>query len=364
MEELAARLARRGNEVYVYVRNNYTAKEMRAYRGITLIHLPSIPTKNLDAITHTFLATLHVLFCRYDIVHYQAIGPASLSWIVKILKPRTVVVATYHCKDYFHQKWSTFAKVYLKIGEYVTCTIPDRTIAVSHVLGEFIMDKFKREASVIPNGFHVSQTGNDDLLKEWGLKKDGYILSVSRLIRHKGIHYLINAYKKLDEEKLTGGKKLVIVGEGSYTDDYVKELENISASNPNIIFTGARTGEALRQLFSHAYLFVQPSESEGLSIALLEAMGYGKAVLVSNIPENMEVIAQTGFCFQSGDVKDLAGKLGDLIQNEGMVRREGIKGKEEVEERYNWENIASSTEAVYQDVLKHKVAHYAREAVK
>src|SRR4030042_6607900 len=84
VEEIATRMAKSDHEVFVYARHNYTDKNFKEYKGVKLIHLPNIPTKHLDAISHTFLATLHALFQKYDIIHYQAIGPTSLSWIVKL----------------------------------------------------------------------------------------------------------------------------------------------------------------------------------------------------------------------------------------------------------------------------------------
>ncbi len=96
VEELAVRLAALGHEVFVYVRHNYTYKNLQEFKGVKLIHLPSISTKHLDAISHTFLATLHALFCSYDIVHYQAIGPSFLSWIIKLFKRKTLLL--------FHKK--------------------------------------------------------------------------------------------------------------------------------------------------------------------------------------------------------------------------------------------------------------------
>lgn len=354
VEELAVRLARNGHEVFAYTRNNYTDKGLKNLKGVKLIHLPSISTKHLDAISHTFLATFHALFKNYDVIHFHAIGPTSLSFLVKIFKRKTVLVSTYHCQDYFHQKWGFFAKLYLKFGEYLTCKIPDKTITVSDTLKKFIKGKFKKEAVMIPNGMSVSWNSNESELKKWGLEKNGYILSVSRLIKHKGIHYLIEAFKKLEDKNLSGNKKLVIVGDGFYTDDYVAHLRKLAEGRENIIFTGSQTGETLSQLFSHAYSFVQPSESEGLSIALLEAMGYGRAILASDIPENAEVIEGVGFSFRSGSTEDLEEKLADLLGNFEKISEAGEKARQKAEKKYSWDGIANRIENLYKKLIDYK----------
>jgi glycosyltransferase involved in cell wall biosynthesis len=355
VEELAARLAKKGHEVFLYARNNYTEKSLAEYRGIKIIRLPSISTKNLDAITHTFFATLHALFQNYDVIHYHSIGPASLSFLIKLFKRKTALIATYHCQDYNHKKWGTFAKLYLKFGELAASVFPDRTIAVSKILGEHIFKKYKRKATIIPNGMDVSPVKESDYLAKWNLQKGGYVVYIGRLIRHKGVHYLIQAFKNLEDKHLARGKKLVIVGEGFYTDDYVKELKDSSRGRENIIFTGNLSGEALSQLFSHSYLFVQPSESEGLSLALLEAMGYGKAVLSSDIPENMEPLNdQAAIFFRTGDAADLEEKLVGLINDPVLVKQMGEAGMAKAREEYSWDTVVDKIEASYLDILAQK----------
>ena len=353
-EELATKMAERGHEVFVYVRNNYTDKNLKTYRGTRLIHLPSIQSKNLDAISHTFLATWHALFQNYDVIQYHSIGPASLSILAKIFKRKTAIVAIYQCQDYLHQKWGALARAYLKLGEYITCKVPDKTIAVTKILADFAKKKFGADLSIIPNGTSASRTAESETLTAWGLEKEKYILVVSRFIRHKGIHYLIKAFKKLEDRNLSHEMKLVIVGEGFHTDQYVQCLKNIAKGRKNIIFTGPQSGEKLRQLFSHAYVFVQPSESEGLSIALLEAMAYGRAALISDIPENIEAVQDSAVNFANKNSSDLADKLAYLLNNPGKTAEIGNTLCKIAKERYNWDTIADQFETAYQEIINQK----------
>ena len=355
VEEIAIRLAEKDNDVFVYVRNNYTPKDLMEYKGVRLIHLPTISTKHLDAISHTFFATLHALFQDYDVIHYHSIGPTSLSFLIRIFKRKTALIATYHCQDYFHQKWNWLARTYLHFGEVITSIVPHKTIAVSKILGEYISKKFKKDPVVIPNGMNVFPTSGSQYLLKWNLQKSGYVLSVGRLIKHKGVAYLIEAFKNLEDKHLTRDKKLVIVGDGFYTDNYVKELKDLARGRENIIFTGAQTGEALRQLFSHCYCFVQPSESEGLSLTLLEAMGYGKTILSSDIEENLQALnKEISFSFHSSDVNDLEQKLVFMINNPTLMKTMGEKAKDKAWEEFSWNKIVSQTETVYLNALSKK----------
>jgi glycosyltransferase involved in cell wall biosynthesis len=352
-EELAVHLAAQGNQVTVYTRRNYTDKKLKSYKGVKLISLPTIPSKHLDAIVHTFLACLDTVRRDYDVIHFHSIGPSSLLWLVKLLNPGKLVVATFHTQCYRHQKWGRLAKMYLKIGEWVCCRMAHRVIVISKDLAFYTKDRYGIEPEYIPNGVTIPDNLTEArLIKEkWGLEKNGYILIVSRLIKHKGIHYAIKAFNRL-----TTDKKLVIVGDGYHTRQYVDSLKELAKDDGRIIFTGNQTGKALSEFLSNAYLFIQPSESEGLSIALLEAMAYERPVLASDIPENREALGEAGFTFQSGNVSDLQTKLEYLLADPSHVEGKGREAKARVQHYYDWEDIATSTEKLYSSLVHSKAA--------
>ncbi len=357
VEELSARLAQSGHQVSVYIRPRFLKQDEKEYKGIKLVSLPSIPTKNLDTITHVFFATLHVLFQKVDVIHYHGVGPSTLAWIPRVFKPRARVIVTFHSIDRFHKKWGIFARWYLGFGEWTACHFPHQTIVVSHAIQEYCKRKYNKDTVYIPNGVSIHLMNNDSKIKHFGLKREEYILTVARLIKHKGIHYLIQAYKKLerhfgsDAKNWPGGilRKLVIVGAPSFTEDYMVYLKRLANNNPNIIFTGFQTGAMLCQLFANAYLYVHPSEAEGLSITILEAMSHGKCVLVSDIPENLELIDHAGYSFESKNVDDLFEKLVFLLDFSEAVQRRGEHGVEFLREHFNWTDITAHVLAVYQN---------------
>ena len=343
VEELATRLAKQGNEVFVYARKHYTPAELKEFKGVKIIHVPSIKTKHLDAITHTLFASLDVLRRDADIIHYHAIGPSSLLWIPKLLKRKAKVISTFHCDDRQHQKWSWFARKCLGLGAFVSVRFADRTIAVSKNMSHVHGQEFKGELDYIPNGVPVLEKVAPEVITEnWALKGNDYIVAISRLIKHKGLHHLIRAYSAVKTDK-----KLVIVGDANYTDDYVKHLKTLAGDNPNIVFTGNQTGRALAELYSNAYLYVHPSEAEGLSIGLLEAMSYGKAVLCSDIGPNKEVVEDLAMTFKNKSINDLKEKLEYLLANPGAVENMIPGLKERVATEYDWDNITKRTIELY-----------------
>lgn len=350
VENLAVNMVAAGHEVTVYSRSSYNTERLKEWNGIRIITTPSIASKNLDAITSTFFACLDLVRRRYDIIHFQSIGPGSLLWLAKLLKPRTKIVFTFHCQDYYHKKWGRFAKFYLKFGEIVGNILGDKVFTVSKSLAQYAKDHYKADAQCIPSSAQISELAPaDQITKEWGLTKDSYIVSIGRLIRHKGIHYLIKAYKELKTDK-----KLVIVGDGSFTDDYVTELKELAAGNDNIIFTGNQTGQALKEFYSNAAIFVQPSESEGLSFALIEAMSYARPCVVSDIDSNREGLADTGVYFKDKDYQDLRDKMQELLDNPHRLTEIGTAALNRVKQEYDAKKLTRDMLAAYESVLKNK----------
>lgn len=359
VQELSTRMAKMGHEVFVYARKNYVSKKISNYQGVKIIHLPSIETKHLGTIIHTFLASLHAVFQKYDVVHYQAPGPSSLCWIVKILSPRTALVATFNSRDEKHQKWGKIARTYLEFGEWVINKVPDRTIVVSKILQEFSKKKFKSDPLVIHNGSAVKAIGKGNEISNWNLEKDKYFLSVSRLVRHKGVHYLIEAFQRAQRKgEIPENFKLAIVGDSAHTDDYVSYLKKIANGDKNIVFTGSQWAENLSQLFVNAFAFVQPSEAEGLSNALLEAMGYGLLPIISDIKENTIVVKENGLTFENKNINDLEKMLIFSIKNREYSKSLGQKAKAHVRKNYSWDENVSRTLRLYSDLLMERNSHY------
>jgi len=353
VEDLSTHLVSFGHEAIVYTRSHYTPKNKKNFKGVQLISLPSINTKHLDAITHTFFATIHAAWNKVDVIHYQMIGSALLSWLPKLINPHVKIVSTLQSRDYEHQKWGGFARFMLRLGEKMMCYFSDEIIVVTKPMRKYVRQQYQRDSVYIPNGALLNPKTGADKLQKWGLKKDGYLVAISRIIRHKGLGYLIAAYKNLQTDK-----PLVIVGGGSFTDEYVSELKTFAEDNPKIIFTGQQTGEDLAQLYENAYLFVQPSESEGLSLALLEAMARRKACLISDIQENIEAIGEAGFVFENKNIDDLTEKLNYILAHPEEVVKKGLEARQRVEELFNWSTIAKQIVKVYKSVQTERAVKF------
>src|SRR3989338_1619429 len=331
VHELSMRLVRRGHDVTVYSSPWYSRKKVKNIQGVRLRFIPSIHTKHLDTISHVFLATIDAMRRGFDVLHYHGVGPALLSWIPRVFSPQTTVIVTFHSIDRKHEKWGWFARLALKLGERAACRFPHETIAVSRTIQQYCRDVYDREALFIPNGVPAyARTKETGMLKKWKLKSGAYLLIVSRLIPSKGIQYAIAAYQNLRETQphLVHDTPLVIVGSGFYTDRYVRGLKSMAAGDPNIIFTGFQSSDALAQLFAHARLAIHPSDIEGLSITVLEEMSYGLPVLVSDIPEHRELVSAPRYNFAHGDSDDFATMLAGLLgKHRAELAKQGVRNR-------------------------------------
>lgn len=349
--ELATRLVRVGFAVTAYCRAWYAKDNVDRFNGIDLVTLPSLPTKHFDAITHTFLATLHAcFFVRPDVYHFHGVGPSLLSWIPRILAPKATVVTTFHCIDRHHAKWGFFARLMLHLGERASLTFATECIAVSKTLAIYAHENYGKVATYIPNGITPRRVATDPyLLAPYGLQPFGYVAFVARLVPHKGAHTLIAAWKRAKElaPSVMKDLKLAIVGGSAFTDAYVKQLKFQALGDDSIVFTGYQSGETLEALFSGARFAVNPSISEGLPIAVLEAMSYGKAVLASDIPAHHEVVADHGMLFKTGDENDLAYQIVALASDPMHAASLGHVARTFVEAEYHWDDITAETVKLY-----------------
>jgi len=353
VEHLAARLAALGHEVTVYSRPRYADPSIREWHGVRIVSLPSIRTKHLDAISHSLIATAHALFGRYDVIHYQSIGPSTLAFIPRLLLRGTAVVATFHSRDYFHGKWGSFAKACLRFAERMTCIIPHRTVTVSRGMEAYARKRYGRTLDYIPNGAEAVPALLNDMLATFGLKEQRYVLAVSRLVAHKGLHFLIRAFLELEDTgRLPNNFKLAIVGTHAETPGYERHIRKMSEGRDSVLFLGEQKGEALAELFSNAAVFVQPSEDEGLSIALLEAMSYGLPIVASRISGNEEALGETGTYFEPTDVEALKAGLAKLLNRPDMMKEYGRLARERAEIRYGWEAITDRTVELYEETIR------------
>lgn len=352
VEELSVRMAQKGHRVEAYNRyghhvsgkkydDEYGWKGRKYYKGVRVRIIPTFQSSSLNAIVYSFLATLRALFTKYDVLHYHAEGPCAMLWIPKMFGKRVVV--TIHGLDWQRAKWGNFASRVIKFGEKMAARHADEVIVLSRNVQQYFKEKYGREVTYIPNGINRPERRKADLIREkYGLERDGYFLFLARIVPEKGLHYLIEAYQKLDTDK-----KLVIAGGNSQAVEYMEQIHEMAAKDDRILMTDFVQGQTLEELYSNAYAFVLPSDVEGMALSLLEAMSYGNCCLVSDICENTEVVEDQALHFRKGDVKDLWEKLQYLLEHPDTVERLRSGSADFICGKYNWDEVVDETLRLY-----------------
>lgn len=341
IEEIGSRLASRGHEITVFGRKPFSCSG--EHRGMKVQVLPSIQTKNLDTATNSLITCFNVLFKPFDILHFHGVGPSIFITIPASAGRKTV--STIHALDYRQQKWGRVAKKLLKKGEKNALRSADAVIAVSRLMAGELGRRYGRKVDYIPNGASLPGPQDFSGWDKTGLERDKYILTVGRFIVEREFHTLIEAFSGLGSDL-----KLVIVGDERFQPDYAAHLHSIAGEN--VVFAGYQSGERLEQLYAHCAFYVLPSLIEGLPISLMEAMSHSRPVLISDIPENLEVAGEIAPSFRAGDMEDLRCALGKMAGlGEGEKKSIGALGRARIESEYNWDDIAVRTEQLYYSLL-------------
>jgi starch synthase len=258
--------------------------------------------------------------------------------------------------------------------ERTALELADAVIAVSHGTRQDVLRLF----GVQPERVHVIHNGIDadffapdpatDVLERYGIDRSvPFILFVGRITRQKGIVHLVRAIRHLDP-----GIGVVLCAGQPDTPEIAREMDDAvaaaQAAHANVVWIPEMVSrEAVRQLYSHAALFVCPSVYEPFGIINLEAMACERAVLataVGGIPE-VVVDGETGrllpLQLRADDpmtpanpdrfARDLASAVNALMSDPERRARMGAAGRRRAVERFSWASIADQTVALYRSLL-------------
>lgn len=207
----------------------------------------------------------------------------------------------------------------------------------------------RRKIKVIPGGVNLEQFAEtndtkryaEELDKKYHLKDKKVVLFTGRLIRSKGIHYLIKAAPKINGT-------IVIVGDGP--ERKVLEEEIKKKRLKNVIFAGYIGDKGYLQAFYQlADVYVSPTVWEGFGLTLLEAMATRLPVIASNKGGIVSIIEDkvNGFLVSSRNPKEIADKVNLLFSDDNLRQKLGDQAYKTVVEKFTWERITDQFEALY-----------------
>ncbi|MEI8183368.1 MAG: glycosyltransferase family 4 protein [Desulfomonile sp.] len=359
-ERLGTKLVERGHRVIVFSASQFGSTS-GLYNGMEIRVCPSILQKHLHKITLFSSSMLPVViesathsvrdrftgrhagdWDKFDVIHIHEFS--MFSFFPRLVGIPTVVQM--HALLWKRAKWGPMSRVFLKLNDLTLKTFPNAVTCVSRVMQQHFEKVLEREVAYIPNGVDPPRPKAPNLITSMGLKGNDYILFAARLVPEKGAHYLIEAFLKLDLPV-----KLVVAGDDPFEKKYIRKLHEMAGDNPKILFPGYVSGDTFLELITNAYLFVLPSEIEGMPVALLEAMSYGKSCVVSDIPENREALNGHGFVFRNKSVDDLARVLKVAAADPVTGMALGKDAGNYVLAEYSWDRIVAIYEDFYEKVI-------------
>ena len=163
VEELGARLVARGHRVTVFTRRGYAEPAVDSWRGMDVRLAASVPTKHLEAITHSAASVVAAARMRPDVMHFHAVGPGLVSPAARRIS-RAAIVQTIHGLDADRSKWGGGAARMLRYAERLSARVSDETIVVSQDLGRHYAEVHHRQVAVVANGVEPPTPAPVDVL--------------------------------------------------------------------------------------------------------------------------------------------------------------------------------------------------------
>lgn len=344
-EELANHLSDRGHDITVYCTRHYGNHD-GMYGKFRVKTVPALKFKFFEKMSLSFMASIYQIPIKYDVIHYHALGPSFFALIPKLQQKKIVIQS--HGIEYKRAKWGRIAKLVLRILEKLSYNMGNELTVVSRQIQEYFRRTYYKESIYIPTAvnFPDEKKVDSQILNKYELWPNEFYLFLARIVEEKGAHYLIEAFRKSNSTR-----KLVIAGKIEVNNFYHKKLLEMAVDDKRIIFVGEVLGEDKAALFKNAYSFCMPSELEGMSIALLEAMSYKRCCIVSDIPENLDIALGHALFFKSKNVNDLIKVINKTDKLDLMIiQKYGADAYDYVKDNHTFDIIAKQMEHLYQSI--------------
>ena len=341
-EQFGKRLVQRGHEITVYGRDRSIPRGTREHLGMRVIRLPAPRSKYLETVIHSLFAAFHALTARYDVVYVCNSANVPAVILLRLFGRR--VVLNVDGLEWKRGKWSPIGKAYYRMCAWMAAHLPVYVVTDARVIQRYYLDAYGRDTHYFPYGTELEPVPDDGTLTRLGLEPGRYVLYVSRLEPENNAHVVVEAYANVQTDL-----PLAIVGDAPYASEYIAALQ--ATTDPRVRFLGAIYGPCYRILRSHATAYVQATEVGGTHPALVEAMGYGNAILANDVPEHRETLGEAGRYYHG--TQQLARELQEVLDNQALSEELRRRAHQRAREHYGWDGITDSYEGWLLSLLDH-----------
>lgn len=348
---LANGLCGHGVDVEVLVSNVTQKFDIEYNNNIRIIKAPQLGRIVSAPINPTFSRLLVKAAEKADILHFHLPNPtAVMSYLFTgIQKP---LVVTYH-SDIVRQKflkkfYIPFSKKFLKKTDAIIATSP----CYVHTSEELV--HYRNKCHIIPLGIQLPRNNsNKEPMVSPEAIRDRFgsqlILFVGKFRYYKGLHCLVKTMKAVDAT-------LLLIGAGPLEKQLKAYVASLSLQE-KIIFLGEVTDRDIPSYFKACDLVVLPSiyKSEAFGMVLLEAMSYGKAIVSTELGTGtsfVNVHNETGYVVPPDNIKELAGAINVILNDEGLRNKFGEAGKRRVWRYFGLQQMIDRIMGVYSEMLE------------
>ena len=343
VKELSERLVRKDIQVKVYCHKNLFEAFPKEVNGIKLVYIPTIETKSLSQLIHSFLSMMHACLTQTDII--LAVNAANGPWgiISRIFRKPTCI--NVDGMEWKRPKWKGLGAKYFHFSAWLATKLYDRIITDAEEMRKVYLEEFNKDSTVLAYGANIRYPQNPGLLDQFGLTPGEYYLIVGRLIPDNNADILIDGFIAAKS-----GKKMVIVGDVPYKDEYADRVKGKKASN--IIFLGyVRNSEILAELYHHCWAYLHGHEFGGTNPTMLKAMAYGCAILSFDNRFSREMLADGKFgLFFQKNAASIAELMQKVEQQETLLLNLRENARNGLTDKYNWDHITDSYITLFKEL--------------
>ena len=332
VKAIAERMTARGVEVTVYCHSHLFVNKLKQINGIRLVYIPTLQSKTLSQPIHSFMAFWHVVFSKADAVLVLNVSNGPFGLITKLFGKPTMI--NVDGLEWLRPKWKGFGAIYFKWAAKMAVKFNDLLVTDATSMQTIYEEQFGAKSVVIAYGADSSQGANENLLASWNLTNKDYYLIVGRMIPDNNADKLIEGFMASNSTK-----KLVIVGDVPYKDEYATKIW--AMSDPRLVFTGyVRSSETLASLYKYCYAYLHGHEFGGTNPTLLKAMANGCAIAALDTVFSREVLQNDAFGYYfSKNSESVKNWIAWAEQNAPAIEQRRTIIHQGVTEKYTWETV-------------------------
>ena len=341
IKELSERLVARGCEVTVYCHRNLFNKKPALVKGIKLVYVPTIESKSLSQLIHSFLSMCHAVTSDADVIFAVNAANGPFGLISKIFRKPTAI--NVDGLEWLRPKWKGLGAKYFKIAARLSTILFDQIINDSDEMHKVYLNMFKKDSVVIAYGATVIKSEELSLIKQWPITRKEYYLVVGRMIPDNNADIIVKGFLASNSSK-----KMVVVGDVFYRDNYADKLKALK--DERLIFTGyVNDSDVLAALYHHSYMYVHGHEFGGTNPTMIKAMAYGCGILALNTVFNKEMLNNDSYgIYFDKNQEAVRRQINYADQHPYKIKQLRQKSQLGITDKYNWDYITDQ----YLEVFK------------